>query len=57
MQQLRGFDDRPARRAGTHDAVSRTMRSNESWTLPLQVVMWATIAVGLIMAMAVLMMH
>jgi uncharacterized integral membrane protein len=33
------------------------MRADETWTIPLQVIMWTTILVGLIMAMAVLMMH
>lgn len=33
------------------------MRSDETWTIPLHIIMWTTIAVGLIMAMAVLMMH
>jgi hypothetical protein len=27
------------------------------WTIPLHVIMWTTIAVGLIMAIAVLVMH
>jgi hypothetical protein len=31
--------------------------SNESWTIPLHVIMWTTISVGLIMAMAVVLMH
>ena len=30
---------------------------SESWTIPLHIIMWTTIIVGLIMAMAVLMMH
>ncbi len=33
------------------------MRSDESWTIPLQVIMWTVIGVGLIMALAVFMMH
>jgi hypothetical protein len=36
---------------------ARTMRSDETWTIPLHVIMWTTIAVGLIMAMVVVMMH
>jgi hypothetical protein len=30
--------------------------SNDSWTIPFHVIMWTTITVGLIMAMAVLLM-
>jgi len=33
------------------------MRSDETWTIPLQVIMWTVIGVGLIMAMVVVMMH
>jgi hypothetical protein len=33
------------------------MRPDETWTIPFHIIMWTTIAVGLIMAMAVLMMH
>ena len=33
------------------------MRADETWTLPLHIIMWTTILVGLIMAMAVVMMH
>jgi hypothetical protein len=32
-------------------------KENLSWTIPLHVIMWTTIGVGLIMAMAVLLMH
>jgi len=32
-------------------------RVNESWTIPLHVVMWAVIAVGVIMMIAVILMH
>jgi len=31
--------------------------NNLNWTIPLHVIMWTTIAVGLIMAMAVFLMH
>jgi hypothetical protein len=31
--------------------------NNLSWTIPLHVIMWTTIAVGLIMALAVFLMH
>ena len=34
-----------------------TERATESWTIPLHVIMWTTIVAGLIMAMAVFMMH
>jgi len=30
---------------------------DESWTIPLRVIMWTTIVVGIVMAMAVVMMH
>jgi hypothetical protein len=33
------------------------MRSDETWTIPLHIIMWTTLVVGLIMAMAVIMMH
>jgi len=29
----------------------------ESWTIPLHVIMWTTITVGIIMVMVVVMMH
>jgi hypothetical protein len=32
-------------------------QKNESWTLPLVVIEWTTMVVGLVMAMAVFMMH
>jgi hypothetical protein len=35
----------------------RAMRRDEAWTIPLHVILWATMAVGLIMAMAVILMH
>lgn len=57
MQRLRIFADETGSLTGTHDAESRAMRSDESWTIPLQILMWAVIGVGLIMAMAVIMMH
>jgi hypothetical protein len=31
--------------------------SLESWTIPLHVIMWTTISVGLIMVMVVVLMH
>jgi len=34
-------------------AISR----DEAWTIPLHVILWTTFVVGLIMAMAVIMMH
>lgn len=47
--------------AGTRDAVAQgmahTSEENLSWTIPLHVIMWTTIAVGLIMALAVFLMH
>ena len=30
---------------------------SESWTIPLHVIMWTTMGVGLIMVMVVVMMH
>lgn len=57
MQRLRIFADETACSTGMHDAESRVMRSDESWTIPLQVIMWTVIGVGLIMALAVFMMH
>jgi hypothetical protein len=33
------------------------MRTEESWSIPLQIVVWAVIVVGVIMAMAVVLMH
>lgn len=57
MQRLRIFADEMACLTGTHHAESRAMRPDESWTIPLQILMWAVIAVGFIMAMAVVMMH
>jgi uncharacterized integral membrane protein len=40
-----------------HDAGWSSMRPEETWTIPLHIIMWTTIVVGLIMAMAVVMMH
>jgi hypothetical protein len=45
------------------DSLARTMlqtaamRPEETWTIPLHIIMWTVLAVGLIMAMAVVMMH
>jgi uncharacterized integral membrane protein len=39
------------------NAGTTAMRSDETWTIPLHIIMWTAIVVGLIMAMAVLMMH
>ena len=30
---------------------------NENWTIPLHVIMWTTILVGFVMALAILLMH
>jgi hypothetical protein len=57
MQCLRVFAAQRQCFAGTHPARRDRMRSDESWTIPLHVIMWTVIAIGLIMAMAVLMMH
>ena len=57
MQPLRIFSETRLRFAGTHDARRGGMRSDESWTIPLHIIMWTTISVGLIMAMVVVMMH
>jgi hypothetical protein len=35
----------------------RNMRAEESWTLPLHIILWTTMVVALVMVMAVLMMH
>jgi hypothetical protein len=43
--------------AGTHDAEPPVMRAEDTWTIPLHIIMWTTIVVGFIMALAVLMMH
>ena len=46
--------------AGTSSEVTLDMSEtteNLGWTIPLHVIMWTTIGVGLIMAMAVLLMH
>jgi hypothetical protein len=56
-QQMRILLARWLRSAGMHDAESPGMRSDETWTIPLHIIMWTTIVVGLIMAMAVVMMH
>lgn len=37
--------------------MAHTSEENLSWTIPLHVIMWTTIAVGLIMALAVFLMH
>lgn len=46
---------------GTLDAESARMakiqRVSEAWTVPLHVVMWATLTVGFIMVVVVLMLH
>lgn len=31
--------------------------SSESWTIPFHVIMWAVLLAGLVMAMAVILMH
>ena len=33
------------------------IRRDEAWTIPLHVIIWTTLGVGLIMAMAVILMH
>ncbi len=38
-------------------ATSRMGEKIESWTIPLHVIMWTTITVGLIMVMVVVLMH
>lgn len=38
-------------------AIMAKTKSEESWTIPLQVVMWAVIVVGFVMATAVILMH
>jgi hypothetical protein len=57
VQHLRIFLPAAASFAGTPDARARNMRADESWTLPLHIIMWATMVIGVIMAMAVIMMH
>ncbi|HEY0986830.1 MAG TPA: hypothetical protein VGD80_07255 [Kofleriaceae bacterium] len=49
-------------RDGTPGAQPRGMsakskRSSEAWTIPLHVIMWATITIGFIMTLVVLMMR
>jgi hypothetical protein len=36
---------------------TKSKRSSEAWTIPLHVIMWATITVGFIMTLVVLMMR
>jgi hypothetical protein len=38
-------------------AAMANTESNESWAIPLLVVQWAVIAIGLIMIMVVILMH
>ena len=57
VQRLRVLLATCGRIAGTHDAPHGCMRPEESWTIPLHIIMWTVIAVGVIMAMAVVMMH
>jgi hypothetical protein len=54
---MRIFVRAPRSCAGMHDARCSGMRPEETWTIPLHIIMWVTLAVGLIMAMAVIMMH
>lgn len=57
LQRLRDFGENCGPFAGTHDEEHGGMRPEDTWTIPFHIIMWTTIAVGLIMAMAVIMMH
>jgi hypothetical protein len=46
-----------ALRHGVLVASKGRMTQDESWTIPLQVIMWTTMLVGFIMAVAVVLMH
>jgi hypothetical protein len=39
------------------DMATKTTRPSEAWTIPLHVVMWTVMTVGLIMVFVVLMLH
>jgi hypothetical protein len=45
--------------AGTLDEGSRCMQKQpiEAWTIPLHIIMWATLLCGLIMTIVVILMH
>ena len=49
----------PTEFAGMSGAFGRVMANdpNTSWTIPLHVIMWTTMSVGLIMTMVVFLMH
>jgi hypothetical protein len=48
----------PARLAGTRNARCAAMAAkSDSWTVPVHVIMWTTLGVGLIMWMVILMMR
>jgi hypothetical protein len=36
---------------------TKSKRASEAWTIPLHVIMWATITIGFIMTLVVLMMR
>ena len=46
-----------ARRVKKFASMADTQTENLSWTIPLHVIMWTTIGVGIIMMMAVILMH
>jgi hypothetical protein len=57
---MRGPARRVANSAGMRRAVRADMADDTermSWAIPLHVIMWTTITVGVIMAMAVFLMH
>jgi hypothetical protein len=59
---LAARDARPARFrrpiAGTaHARACGMASSSESWTIPLHVIMWTVLLAGLVMVMAVILMH
>jgi hypothetical protein len=58
-QGLREFGSELRDLSGTTSARQPRMgiSRDEAWTIPLHVIMWTTFLVGLIMLMAVLMMH
>jgi hypothetical protein len=57
-QRLRYSARLPPVRAGMSGADGDGMANqNEGWTIPLHVIMWTTLSIGLIMTMVVFLMH
>lgn len=58
MQVLRNTSRSGADFGGTPSALAEAMANRiEPWTIPLHVVMWTVLSVGLIMVMVVVMMN